>query len=110
MKLIWTIERRERAHRLRRMGMYPEEIAPIMNTTTNAINRFLSLEKKRGIIHHKLKPRNLRWDKEVVSEWRSLKRELPDITYDQMAVVFKGPHRITICKKLGMEALGRLEF
>lgn len=110
MKEIWTIEIKQRVHRLRRTGMYPEDIAPVVNKTASAISRFLSLEKKRGIIHDKLKPRHLKYDRKVIEGWRQIKRSNPMMTYPEMSKLLNGIHPVVICRSLAKESQGLLRY
>lgn len=110
MKLKWTIEAIQQVHRLRRAGKYPEEIALLTNRTKGAINRILSLEKKHGIIHDKLKPRHLKYDMKIISEWRQIKRSNPSLTYRQMSQMLNGIHPVIICQRLALEAQGMLRY
>lgn len=110
MKPVWTIEAKEKTHRLRRLGMYPEDISPMVNRTAGAIRRFLSLEKKRGIIHDKLKPRHLKYDKKVIEGWRAIKISNPMMTYPEMSVILNGVHPVVICRSLAKESQGLLRY
>lgn len=87
--------------------MYPEEIAPIVNRTPGAINRFLSLEKKRGIIHERLKPRHTKYDKQTVGQWRELRKQ--GLTYPKMSELLH-VHPVKICIMLGKEATNQLVY
>lgn len=112
MKDIWTLEAKQQVHRLRRSGFYPAEIALMIipKRTKGSIDRLLSLEKKRGIIHDKLKPRHLKYDKKVIEGWREMKRRNPMLTYPQMSEVLNGVHPVVICRSLAKEAQGLLRY
>lgn len=103
----WTIEKKQQVHRLRRQGNYPEEIAQLTGRTKGAINRLLSLEKKRGIIHDKLKPKNLKHDKGIIAQWRELRKL--GLTYAEMQEIL-GVSKVTICVRLAREAQGLLRY
>lgn len=106
-RMSWTIELKQRVHRLRREGKYPDEIALLIGSTESAVNRILSLEKQRGIKHDKLKPRHLKYDKETVAKWREMRKG--GMTYPQMSAILN-VHPVAICIRLGRESQGLLRF
>ncbi len=109
-RIEWGEEALWKLHHYRRKGMYPEDIAPLLNKTLSAVTTKLSREKtQKGIIHKPLKPKSVKFDKEVVAKWRSMKQKNPKITYKKMAKT-EGAHYSTICKKLVKELYGELEY
>lgn len=70
-----SIEELTIIHRLRQT-LTPAEIAAIVNSTPGAISRLLSAEKKKyGITYPKLRHGLLKYDKQIIAEWRSLKQQ-----------------------------------
>lgn len=107
MKLAWTIERKQQVHRLRRAGKHTAEIAELTGRTKGAIDRLLSIEKKRGISHDKIKPKHLKYDCQTIRKWRELRKT--GMTYPAMAALLQ-VNAVTICIRLGREAQGLLRW
>lgn len=106
MTKSWKDQKAE-LHKLRKMGLSPEEIAPIIGRTPNAIRRILSLEKKNGIVHEKLRHKSLKYDKERVGKWRSMWQQ--GMTQRSIAKL-ENVNKVIISNKLKQELYGELVY
>lgn len=83
----------------------PREIAEITGRTEGAINRILSLEKKRlNLSYPKLRHGRLKWDKAKVAEWRVKAKTMKQYQIAELDNI-KAPF---ISKKFSMEIHGEL--
>ena len=83
----------------------PCEIAKMVGRTEGAIDRLLSLEKKKGAEYPKLKHGSLKYDKDKAAAWRDKVRA--GMRYDDLE---PGIDRATIWRVLASEARGELEW
>jgi len=83
----------------------PAEIAIIVGRTESAINRIISIEKKKGYCVPKLRHGNLKWDKEKVSHWRGLLQK--GFNYSTISIT-EHVHPVVISRKLAQEIHGEL--
>lgn len=104
--LSWS-EQKAELHRLRREGKTPEEIAVILNRSESAIHRILSLEKKNGIVHQRLRHKALKYDKECVGKWRAMWKE--GMTQRKIAEI-ENVNKVIVSIKLRQELYGELVY
>lgn len=93
--------------KLRAEGKRPHEIAIAVDRSVTAIHRFLSIEKKRGIIFPKIKHASLKYDKQVVEKWRKMAQSgMKQIEIARIERV----HPVIVSNKLVQELYGELRF
>ena len=101
----WTPEMHQRIKDLRYGGMTPANIALVMETTPDNIERMITRYRHEGHEFPPIRHGNLKWDILTIREWRNLVKN--NWKHKDIATKY-GTHTKVITQRLSMEVRGEL--